>query len=263
MPGAPALTPSPGIHGGPGGPGGSACARPAPKPSAATHSAGQSGLCSEFLQFHVVISWIGPARRQGAPRPPCVMPSCTRIAWSGRHGGMRRVVWPVLGSAAVLAACGGSPDTTATLTTTSTTTSAASSTTTVAAAAAPASRTVKWVDLQAGDCLADPPPSDPSVVMVTVVDCAGPHLAETFLRAPVPVNDALSDVGNRECGAGTRHVHRRRPVHDQLSDRLRAGPHVEQPVPQHGDLSAAGRRRADSDRFGSPLRCRWPSLRCA
>jgi hypothetical protein len=118
---------------------------------------------------------------------------------------MRRVVWPVLGSAAILAACGGSPDTTANLTTTSTassTTSTASASSTTTVAAAPASRTVKWVDLQAGDCLADPPPSDPSVVMVTVVDCAGPHLAETFLRAPVPVNDALSDVGNRECGAG-------------------------------------------------------------
>ena len=115
---------------------------------------------------------------------------------------MSRVVLAVLGSAAVLAACGGSPDTTATLTTTSTTTSTTPSATAVAAPVAPASRTVKWVDLQAGDCLADPPPSDPSVVMVTVVDCAGPHLAETFLRAPVPVNDALSDVGNRECGAG-------------------------------------------------------------
>jgi hypothetical protein len=111
---------------------------------------------------------------------------------------MRRVVG--LGSVAVtiLTACGGSPDTTDTLTTTSTMTS----TTAVAAPVAPASRTVKWVDLQPGDCLADPPPSDPSVVMVTVVDCAGPHQAETFLRAPVPVNDALSDVGNRECSAG-------------------------------------------------------------
>ncbi|HEY5149052.1 MAG TPA: hypothetical protein VIJ23_04400 [Mycobacterium sp.] len=117
---------------------------------------------------------------------------------------MRRVVWAVPGSVAVivLSACGGSPDTTATLTTTSTTATTTSSTTTVAAPVAPASRTVKWVDLQTGDCLADPPPSDPSMVMVTVVDCAGPHLAETFLRAPVPVNDALSDVGNRECSAG-------------------------------------------------------------
>jgi hypothetical protein len=118
---------------------------------------------------------------------------------------MRRIVWavPVPAAVVVLAACGGSPDTTPTLTTTSTTTTTTASTTTaVAAPVAPASRSVKWVDLQAGDCLADAPPSDPSVVMVTVVDCAGPHLAETFLRAPVPVNDALSDVGNQQCNAG-------------------------------------------------------------
>ena len=119
---------------------------------------------------------------------------------------MRRVVLgAVLGPAAVvvLAGCGGSPYTTATLTTTSTgATTTSSITTTVAAPVAPASRAVKWVDLQAGDCLADPPPTDPSVVMVTVVGCAGPHAAETFLRAPVPVNDALSDVGNQQCNAG-------------------------------------------------------------
>lgn len=120
---------------------------------------------------------------------------------------MRRVVWAVPGSAVllVLTACGGSPHPTATSTTTSataTTGPTTSNATTVAAPVAAASRTVKWVDLQAGDCLADPPPTDPSVVTVTVVDCAGPHLAETFLRAPVPVNDALSDVGNRECNAG-------------------------------------------------------------
>lgn len=111
-------------------------------------------------------------------------------------------MWAVLTPAAVavLAACGGSPDTTPTLTTTSTTTTPPSSGTTTGAA--PASRAVKWVNLQAGDCLADAPPTDPSVVMVTVVDCAGPHLAETFLRAPVPVNEALSDVGNQQCTAG-------------------------------------------------------------
>lgn len=116
---------------------------------------------------------------------------------------MRRVVWAVTGTVnlTVVAACGGSPHTTATLTTTSTS-AMVSATPAPATPVAPASRTVKWVDLQPGDCLADPPPADPSVVMVTVVDCAGPHLAETFLRAPVPVNEALSDVGNRECSAG-------------------------------------------------------------
>lgn len=113
-------------------------------------------------------------------------------------------VWGVTGSVTLaMAGCGGSPDTTATLiTTSSATTSTAAAAPSSTTTAAPASRSVKWVDLQPGDCLADAPPTDPSVVMVTVVDCAGPHLAETFLRAPVPVNDALSDVGNQQCGAG-------------------------------------------------------------
>ena len=61
---------------------------------------------------------------------------------------------------------------------------------------------VRAVDLQPGDCLAEPPPTDPAVVMVTVVDCAGPHQAEAFLRAPIPVNAALTDVGNQQCAAG-------------------------------------------------------------
>ena len=67
---------------------------------------------------------------------------------------------------------------------------------------APVSRTAKWVDLQPGDCLAASPPTDPAVVMVTVVDCAGPHRAETFLRVRIPVDAALSDNANRQCSAG-------------------------------------------------------------
>ncbi|AKK30371.1 hypothetical protein AB431_09105 [Mycobacterium sp. EPa45] len=66
-------------------------------------------------------------------------------------------------------------------------------------------RSVKWVDLQPGDCLAEPPPSDPAVVLVSVVDCAGPHHAEAYLRAPIPVNAALDDVATRECAAGLAH----------------------------------------------------------
>ena len=130
---------------------------------------------------------------------------CTRPVCCGKHGGMRRVRWAVTGllTLVLVTACGGTPNTTTTLTTTLSSTAATTSSTTLPASpAAPAARTVKWVDLQAGDCLADPPPTDPSVVMVTVVDCAGPHLAETFLRAPLSVNEALSDVGNRECSAG-------------------------------------------------------------
>jgi len=52
-----------------------------------------------------------------------------------------------------------------------------------------------------GDCLADPPPSDPSVVTVSVVDCAIPHSAEVYLRSDVEVNAAIADVADRECGA--------------------------------------------------------------
>nr|WP_236147688.1 hypothetical protein [Mycolicibacterium sp. CH28] len=63
-------------------------------------------------------------------------------------------------------------------------------------------RSVKWVDLSPGDCLADPPPSDPAVVMVGVVDCAGPHRAEAYLRAPLPVNAALADIADKDCAAG-------------------------------------------------------------
>ncbi len=61
---------------------------------------------------------------------------------------------------------------------------------------------VKWVDLTAGDCLADPPPSDPAVVQVAVVDCARPHLAEAYLRKPIPVNTALDDVATKDCATG-------------------------------------------------------------
>ena len=63
-------------------------------------------------------------------------------------------------------------------------------------------RVTKWFALQPGDCLAGPPPTDPAVVEVTVVDCATPHLAETFLRAGIPVNAAVSDTGNAQCEDG-------------------------------------------------------------
>jgi len=62
--------------------------------------------------------------------------------------------------------------------------------------------TKKWFELQAGDCLADPPPTDPSVVTVSVVDCAIPHSAEVYLRASVEVNAAIADVADRQCNAG-------------------------------------------------------------
>ncbi len=74
--------------------------------------------------------------------------------------------------------------------------SAASPTTTQAP------RTKKWIDLQVGDCLADVPPTDPAVVEVTVVDCSQPHMAETFVRAPIPVDAALDGTANAQCETG-------------------------------------------------------------
>ncbi|MGI9164556.1 MAG: hypothetical protein ACR2JI_16785 [Mycobacterium sp.] len=63
-------------------------------------------------------------------------------------------------------------------------------------------RIAKWIDLAPGDCLAAPPPTDPAVVTVTVVDCAAPHLAEAYLRANIPVDAALSETANAQCSAG-------------------------------------------------------------
>ncbi|KKC02621.1 hypothetical protein AWC17_02795 [Mycobacterium nebraskense] len=60
----------------------------------------------------------------------------------------------------------------------------------------------KWIDLQAGECVADLPPSDLSRVTVTVVDCATAHLAEVYLRAPMAVDTAVAGVANRDCAAG-------------------------------------------------------------
>lgn len=67
--------------------------------------------------------------------------------------------------------------------------------------ATPAPRTRKWIDLTAGDCLADPPPDDPATVEVVIVDCANAHQAEVYSRVPVPVNAAIADVADRECHA--------------------------------------------------------------
>ncbi len=82
-------------------------------------------------------------------------------------------------------------------------TSAAPSTAASGAATPPAApRTENWTALQAGDCLAEAPPTDPAVVMVTLVDCSLPHLAETYLRAPIPVDAALDGTASTQCEAG-------------------------------------------------------------
>jgi hypothetical protein len=74
--------------------------------------------------------------------------------------------------------------------------------TAAAAPAPPGPHTVKWIDLQVGDCVADLPPIDLSRVTVTAVDCATAHLAEVYLRAPMAVDKAVAIVANKDCNAG-------------------------------------------------------------
>jgi hypothetical protein len=107
-------------------------------------------------------------------------------------------------AALALTACSsgaGSSDATST-SPTSTTTAQATTTTVATPPTSQAARIEKWIDLQVGECLADPPPTDPSVVTVSVVDCGVAHTAEVYLRADVEVDAAIADVADRECGAG-------------------------------------------------------------
>lgn len=112
-----------------------------------------------------------------------------------------------LAALALLAACdghAGNPHATSTSPVSTTSAQAAVTTTPTVAAPSPAQgpKTEKWIELQVGDCLADPPPSDPSVVSVSVVDCAIAHAAEVYLRADVQVNAAIADVADRQCETG-------------------------------------------------------------
>ncbi|MCV7125948.1 hypothetical protein [Mycobacterium lacus] len=88
--------------------------------------------------------------------------------------------------------------------TTKPTTAAATATaaTPTSAPATQGARTSKWIDLQAGQCVADLPPADLSRVTVTIVDCATAHLAEVYLRAPMAVDTAIAAFANRDCTAG-------------------------------------------------------------
>ncbi|MFG1933380.1 hypothetical protein ACGFK1_22440 [Mycobacterium sp. NPDC048908] len=108
------------------------------------------------------------------------------------------------GCVALLAlACACGTDNSTTLSTTSArTTVAAAITSAPEPSAQPSQRTAKWIDLDVGDCLADPPPSDPGVVTVSVIDCALPHAAEVYLRTDVEVNAAIADVADQRCRAG-------------------------------------------------------------
>ena len=122
----------------------------------------------------------------------------------------RQVLWSMtvlLTAAALLPACDADGLTSGRTSTsgTSTPTAATAATTTTVIAAPPATQgpqTEKWIDLEVGDCLADLPPSDPSVVTVTIVDCATAHVAEVYLRAALGVNAAIADVADRQCVAG-------------------------------------------------------------
>lgn len=108
-----------------------------------------------------------------------------------------------LAALTLLAGCGAGGSHPPSASPTATSSAPAPATTTVAARPAPpAPRTEKWIDLQVGDCLADPPPSDPGVVTVSVVDCADAHAAEVFLRTDLEVNAAVADVADQKCGAG-------------------------------------------------------------
>lgn len=117
-----------------------------------------------------------------------------------------RLVWQVA-AVSLLAACGSNTSATPS---SSTSSPVPSQTTTAAPLPSPVpivpvkpnARQAKWVDLQVGDCLNTPPPTDPSVVEVTLVDCSAPHIAEVFLRANVAVNDAIAGVADQQCAAG-------------------------------------------------------------
>jgi hypothetical protein len=104
---------------------------------------------------------------------------------------------------ALLTACdAGSTNSAAPPTSPATTAAVPASTPAAVPPAAQGPRTDKWIDLHVGECLADPPPTDPSVVEVSVVDCAIPHAAEVYLRTDVEVNAAIADVADQRCGAG-------------------------------------------------------------
>ena len=114
-----------------------------------------------------------------------------------------RYLGVALAALALTACSGGAGNSDPTSTSPASATSAQATTTTVTTPPTSHDASIeKWIDLQVGECLADPPPTDPSVVTVSVVDCAVAHAAEVYLRADVEVNAAIADVADRECGAG-------------------------------------------------------------
>ena len=145
---------------------------------------------------------------------------------------------------------------TATAPTSETPTTPASSTTpqtpSATPTATPTARTANWFDLDVGECLADPPPTDPNVVAVAVVECRKtPHRAEVYQRAPLAVNTAVVDVATRKCDNGFT-AYTGEPVGSgrftvtYLTD-YQPEPDGVQPRAQHRHLPAAGPRRRTAD----------------
>jgi hypothetical protein len=64
--------------------------------------------------------------------------------------------------------------------------------------------------------------------MVAVVDCAVPHAAEVYLRAPVVVDAAIADVANQQCAVG-------------LSQYTRQGPYTVEPTSKANSLRVLAR----------------------
>jgi hypothetical protein len=102
---------------------------------------------------------------------------------------------------AFVPACGGNAGHSGETSTSHASATATPTTPVVAPPVTPGPRTVKWIDLDVGQCIADLPKVELGEVTVTVVDCATPHQAETYFVAPVPVNAAIPDIADRECGA--------------------------------------------------------------
>src|SRR4051794_6116220 len=119
--------------------------------------------------------------------------------------GSRRVLLAWLMTALVMLPGCGPVATDTSIPTTSTPVSSVSTTPAPTIAAPPmplGPETHKWVDLQVGDCIAEVPAVDLGAVAVSLVDCADAHAAEVYLRAPVEVNAAITDVANRACVDG-------------------------------------------------------------
>jgi hypothetical protein len=136
-----------------------------------------------------------------------LIPACAVVGVAERFTAGSYLAFSSLTAVALLSACGADTGNSAGMSPsrTSTTKAAAAVTTTTAVAAPPTTqrpRTEKWIDLEAGDCLADLPPSDPSMLTVTIVDCATRHRAEVYFRAPMADTPAFADVANQKCAAG-------------------------------------------------------------